>query len=82
MWLALLKFLLPILLKELVASGAMTKLEAAGIQTLEDFYVWVKGLKVYREYPIQAQKFAPVELTPNNISPAPEQDDAYPRPRS
>lgn len=46
-----LRFLLPFLLKELVASGAMSNLEASAITDIKDFVIWVRGLRTYPEYP-------------------------------
>ena len=47
----LLKFVLPLVLQELVKSKLMSEAEAAGIKTLDDFIVWVRALKTYPEYP-------------------------------
>jgi hypothetical protein len=56
MELALLKLLLPILVKYLIDSGAMSEIEGAAIQNLGDLIVWVKGLKTYPEFPPQDSK--------------------------
>lgn len=56
MELALIKLLLPILVKYLVDSGAMDVIEGEAIKDLGDFVVWVKSLRTYstaQDFPSQ-----------------------------
>lgn len=45
------RFLLPILLRELVASGVMSKAESITIKGISDLVLWIKDLQVVRTYP-------------------------------
>lgn len=47
----LIKFVLPLILNYLVKKGALTVLEAEGIEDLGQLAVFIKGLRTYQEYP-------------------------------
>lgn len=59
------KLVLPLLLQELVKSGAMTQLTASTITCYEDFSSWLKTLQTYSA-PIDFPN-PPSEPTPCNI---------------
>jgi len=55
-----LKLLLPLLLQELVKSGAMTEFQATAITSIKDLAIWIKSLKTYSEptdFPQQKSNF-------------------------
>lgn len=57
-----LKFLLPILLKDFVASGVMTQVESDAITSIKDLVIWIRGLRTYSspsDFPSQNQKGQP-----------------------
>lgn len=79
-WLSFLfiKFILPLLLQEVIKLGLMNDLQAAAIKTFEDFKLWMSTLRTYStptDFPN-----APPDPTPNNFTTgqAPE-DDGYPK---
>lgn len=52
----ILKIVLPFLIQELVKSGVMTGIEAAGIKGVGDFIIWIENLKTYQSFPNQDSK--------------------------
>lgn len=53
---ALIKLLLPVLIKFLIDSGVMSKIEGDAISDLGDFVMWAKSLRTYQEYPSEDSK--------------------------
>ena len=80
MWLTLapllIKYVLPVILNELVKSGVISQLTANGIKDFEDFKMFIKNLKYYSaptDFPD-----APPMPTPDNVTPANVPDPQYP----